>query len=138
MSLDRWPVSFECGQEWPPAAAIIYAASGGNASTANQEEMDAAVSRLDRRILRPRRRAVADPGAARRMARDRSRYGAARSRRRHVARTAAAAAGVGDAERAGGTGAGDAGERIVALLTDRPRPGPNGGAGGADTPRWSY
>jgi len=56
------------------------------------------------------------------MARDRPWHGAARSRRRHVARTAAAAAGLGDAERAGGTGAGEAIKRIAASLTDQRAP----------------
>ena len=45
-------------------------------------------------------------GAARRVARDRSRHGAAGSRRRHVARTAAAAAGLAGVGGAGGAGAG--------------------------------
>jgi hypothetical protein len=47
------------------------------------------------------------------MAQDRSRHSAARSRRRHVARTAAIAAGVGDARGAGRVGAGGA---LTALL----------------------
>ena len=42
----------------------------------------------------------------------------------YVARTAATATGVGDAERAGGTGAGDAIKRIVALLTTGPNLAP--------------
>jgi len=79
-----------------------------------------------------------NPRTARRVARHRSRRRPADPGDGHVARTAAAAAGVGNAERAGGTGAGDAIKRIVALLTDRPQPSPNGGAGGADAPRWSY
>src|SRR4051812_8289597 len=92
-----------------PNAALARASLEGGS--------DATVPRTDDPDLRPCQRAAADPGAARRVARDRSWHGAARSRCHHVARTAATATGVGDAERAGGTGAGDAIKRIAASLT---------------------